>query len=256
MLKRNPYILFFIYLLFSECAKAQPGKDVVVDTVTVMMQPPVADRSGQGNFDTIGLLKEVAVRSVPKGVVDSLKAADDFWYADLERARKKTPAQPEQPRNKTLFQQKWFRDLLWIIILSSFIGVVIWYLVASNIFIFRKRSKKIISDEGAPETTDDIFSHHYDAEIVSATEAGNYRLAVRLWYLRTLKELANRGLIDYRSGRTNQDYVSHLAKSPFYSDFFRLTRNFEYTWYGQFNLSTAAYDMMRNDFENFQNRLR
>jgi hypothetical protein len=254
MIKQTPFI--FLLLLFAVAAFAQDEDEEMADTLTAISQVPVVDSGDTSSFDSIGQQRTILVRSVPKKVVDSLKAEDDFWYANLERAKKKPEAQKEQAQNKSLFQKRWFRDLLWFVILSSFVGVVLWYLVSSNILIFRKNPKKIVHEHGTEEETDDIFALNYDKEIAAATEAGNYRLAVRLWYLRTLKGLSDKGLIDYRYGRTNSDYVTQLNKSTYYRDFFRLTRNFEYTWYGQFHLSADAYAMMRNDFMAFNSNLR
>ena len=151
--------------------------------------------------------------------------------------------------------QSWFLNLLWIIMLCSFIGAVVWYLVSSNVGLFRRESKKIIEEETAEELPEDIFTINYEKEIQKAVDARNYRLAVRLWYLRTLKELSSRNIIDYRHEKTNNDYVNSLFGGRFYRDFFRLTRNFEYTWYGQFDLSEQAYELMRKDFVNFKNSL-
>ncbi|RYF78312.1 MAG: DUF4129 domain-containing protein, partial [Chitinophagaceae bacterium] len=153
------------------------------------------------------------------------------------------------------FDQKWFQNLLWIIILCSFIAVVIWYLASSNIRLFSKQSKKIVEEGPEEEMTDDIFSIQYEKEIQKAEGAGNYRLAVRLWYLKTLREMADRNIIDYRHERTNNEYVNSLAGGRYYRDFFRLTRNFEYTWYGQFPLSSEGYNMMRRDFSSFKTTL-
>ncbi len=249
----KPVFLVFLLLQYAASVSAQDD-DVVADTVTAISKLSEKERSDTAAFDAIIEQKQVVIRTVPKSIVDSLKAADEFWYANAEPA-KKTRSKIKQEDGKSVFQQRWFRNLLWVIILTSFIGVVLWYLVASNIFIFRKRAKTLGSEEKADESTDDIFSRNYDREIASATAAGNYRLAVRLWYLQTLKELSERGLIDYRFGRTNQDYVNQLSKHSHYRDFFRLTRNFEYTWYGQFEPSTEAYEMMRSDFVHFQNSL-
>ncbi|HET7898391.1 MAG TPA: hypothetical protein VFL47_11985, partial [Flavisolibacter sp.] len=68
--------------------------------------------------------------------------------------------------------------------------------------------------------------------------------------------LSDRRLIDYLHGRTNNDYVAQLSQSHYYRDFFRLTRNFEYTWYGQFIPSADVYSLLRSDFLTFQKNLR
>ena len=249
MYKPAFWLLFF--LLHAAPALAQ-DEDELPDTVVTVVQP--AGPGDTATFDRIQEQLPVAVRTVPQRIVDSLKATDEFWYANAAPVKKKV--KKPGATGLSIFQKQWFRTLLWVIILSSFTGVVIWYLVASKIFVFRKSARQIGGDEGLEETNDDIFSRNYDKEISEATGAGDYRLAVRLWYLQTLKILSEKGLIDYRFGRTNQDYVHQLFRHPNYRDFFRLTRNFEYTWYGQFNLSAEAYERISNDFVQFQNSLR
>ena len=196
------------------------------------------------------------VRKMPADKLAEVKEDDAYWYANVEPEKKKAAAeQKPPPQDRGLTDKSWFQNLLWIIILCSFIGVVIWYLASSNIRLFSKDSKKIMDDDGEEELTDDIFAIPYEKEIQKAVEAQNYRLAVRLWYLKTLKEMADRNVIDYRYGKTNSDYVAALYGGRYYRDFFRLTRNFEYTWYGQFNLSAEAYGMMQADFVTFKNSL-
>ena len=185
----------------------------------------------------------------------ALKSDDAYWYANLEPVNKKKPPSQETHPKRRVLNAAWFQNLLWLLILFSFIGVVIWYLASSNIRLFRRGSKKILDETIEEELPDDIFSINYEREIEKAAEAKNYRLAVRLWYLNTLKELSERNIIDYRQEKTNSDYVTSLFGGRYYSDFFRLTRNFEYTWYGQFNLSSEAYEMMRVDFTAFKNSL-
>jgi hypothetical protein len=206
-------------------------------------------------FDSIGQLVPVSARQIPASLLDSLKNDDDFWYANAAPQKKKAEkAVTEQAESPGITGSKTFRDLLWIVILVSFIGVVIWYLIASNIIIFRKEPKKI-GTQTEEDSFDDIFSIDYEAEIAAAEKANDYRLAIRLWYLNLLKELTDKGLIDYRYGRTNQDYVLQLYKTDYYRDFFRLTRSFDYTWYGQFNPSAGVYRTICHDFSTFKARL-
>jgi hypothetical protein len=249
----KPAFLILLLLLMAASVSAQE-EEVLTDTVVTMLKPAGAKRTGTITFDRIGEQKPVAIRAVPQRVVDSLKAADEFWYADAALPKKMQKI--NQEGGPSILHKRWFRNLLWVIILCSFIGVVLWYLISGNIFVFRKAAKSIGSETEASENTEDLFSFHYDKEIAAAVAAGNYRLAVRLWYLQTLKLLTESGLIDYRFGRTNQHYVNQLSRHSLYKDFSRLTRNFEYTWYGQFQLSAEAYERMREDFVQFQNGLR
>jgi hypothetical protein len=248
--------IFFVSCLLCSVVAFSQKEETVKDTVISITDVPQTEEQDTTPFDVAEKPTMVPIKNLPQRRVDSLKAEDDFWYANAEPEKKKLPEEKRSPKGLSLFQQQWFRDLLWVIILCSFIGVVLWYLASSNILIFRKKAKTILSGEEEEETTDDIFALNYEKEIVKAEQAGNFRLAVRLHYLQTLKQLAERALIDYRFGRTNSDYVLQLNQSTYYRDFFRLTRNFEYTWYGQFDLSAEAYKIMQGDFLNFKNGLR
>ena len=247
------HILTVLLLHLSMLSFSQDN-DYIRDTsgVTIMQSPPPEDAP---SFSEITQQPPVDIKKVPAEKIEELKKDDNYWYANLEPEKEKEEQKEDFQASGSWFDQRWFRDLLWIIILCSFIGVVIWYLASSNISLFRRESKKITDDKIDEEFTDDIFSINYEKEIQKAVDGKNYRLAVRLWYLKTLKELSDRNIIDYRHERTNSEYVNSLFGKRYYSDFFRLTRNFEYTWYGQFNLSAEAYEMMRADFSNFKSSL-
>ncbi len=220
-------------------------KDTVISSVEIDEHPVKA-----GTFSTISQTAPVEARTVPQEKVEALQKSDDYWYANLQPKKKEVKL-----RKKGLLDQEWFWKLLWILALSGFIAVVIWYLASSNISLFRKKSKAVAEGGEEEAVTDDIFSINYDKEIRKAEEAANYRLAVRLWYLRTLKELAGRSIINYRAEKPNGDYLNALYGGPHYHDFFRLTRGFEYTWYGQFPLSEDHYKTMQTEFLNFKNSL-
>ena len=105
-----------------------------------------------------------------------------------------------------------------------------------------------------PET-EDIFQINYQREIDRAATAGNYRLAVRLMFLRLLKNLSQKNIIQYGHDRTNFDYLMQLRSTSYYNDFFRLTRNYEYAWFGNFEVNEEMYHVIKNDFEKFDNGL-
>ncbi len=195
------------------------------------------------------------LRQVPDNEIMNLKLQDDFWYADKEFEKEKK--NDEAPGNNFfdwLAKQQWYRVLAWVIIVGGFITVLIWYLASSNVGLFRRKSKSIteIADE---ESNENIFEINYQKEIENATQAGNYRLGTRLLFLRLLKNLAEKNIIQYKQDRTNFDYLLQLSNTGYYKDFFRLTRNYEYAWYGEFDVNRDAFTVIKNDFDNFNNRL-
>ena len=247
--------IFFLISLLCSCVVFSQQKKTIVDTVVSMNDVPAVEEKDTASFSLTAPPAVVPVRSLPEKRVDSLKAEDDFWYANADLKKETPAAEKNAPRGLSLFQQRWFRDLLWIIILCSFLAAVLWYLSSSNILLFRKNARKILDEDAQPDLTDDVFALPYETEIAKAEQAGNFRLAVRLHYLQSLKHLAEQNLIDYQVGRTNSDYVAQLSQSAYYRHFFRLTRNFEYTWYGQFAPSADLYAMLQQDFSTFKKGL-
>jgi hypothetical protein len=195
------------------------------------------------------------LRKLPDSLVKTMQADDDFWYANA--SIKKDKPKKEDDRSYTpLGQRSWFQTLMWVIIIGGFAGFIIWFLAGNNAGLFRRRQKLINSNEDEETITQDIFAINYQKEIDKASQQGNYRLAVRLMFLRLLKELSEKNIIQYKQGLTNAEYLAQLNRTTYYPTFFRLTRNYEYSWYGLFDVSAEAYSVISKDFINFSNQLR
>ena len=194
-----------------------------------------------GNFDSLRL------RQLPDSVMKRFREDNAFWYAN-EVFKKR---QPKEQAN--FISHPFFQTLLWIIIIGGFAAFLILYLYNSNVGLFR-RSRVIMAEESDTET-EDIFAINYQREIDKAVEMGNYRLAVRLMFLRLLKNLSDKNIIQYKQDNTNLDYLSQLYPGGMYADFFRLTRNYEYCWYGQFEIDKEKFVVIKKDFDNFDRKL-
>src|SRR6185369_2616844 len=99
---------------------------------------------------------------------------------------------------------------------------------------------------GEDNSSENIFDINYQREIEKAVNAKDYRLAVRLMFLRLLKQLSQKKIIEYEQERTNLEYLSELNATGYYNDFFRLTRNYEYVWYGKFDVSRETFGVIKN----------
>jgi len=76
----------------------------------------------------------------------------------------------------------------------------------------------------------------------------NYRLAIRLSYLHLLKVFSQNGMIEYRTDATNMEYLMQLYSQPYYKKFFQVTRDYEYAWYGEVDVTKAQYDGVQKEF--------
>jgi hypothetical protein len=100
--------------------------------------------------------------------------------------------------------------------------------------------------EASPEN---IHELNFAEAIAQAEATGNLRLAVRLGYLHLLKQLTDRDLIAWQPDKTNQAYLHELAASypAAHAAFAQLTRQFEYSWYGELPVSASGYQQVRAD---------
>ena len=197
---------------------------------------------------TGGIFDSLRLRQLPDSVMKRFREDNAFWYAN-EVFKKRQPKEEQA----SFISHPFFQTLLWIIIIGGFAAFLILYLYNSNVGLFRRSS--VIAAEETYTVTEDIFAINYQREIDKAVETGNYRLGVRLMFLRLLKKLSDKNIIHYKQDNTNLDYLMQLQPGVMYADFFRLTRNYEYCWYGQFDIDKEKYVVIKKDFDSFERKL-
>ncbi len=230
--------------------------EVAIDSLTEILEAPATVSDSFFVFDSITAanVAPVANRAVPDSVLRRLRADDAFWYANADFTKKEEALKPQKESGlRRLFEQEWFRNLLWAIIIGGFITVLVLFLVKSNIRLFHRAPAAVAkTDESVFD--ENIFSIDYKSEISKAVQKENYRLAVRLYFLETLKHLTDTNHIQYKDDLTNSDYLFQLRNTAYHAPFKNLTRHFEYTWYGQFGITPAIYTAIESDFTAFKKK--
>src|SRR5690606_29380563 len=84
--------------------------------------------------------------------------------------------------------------------------------------------------------------------IESAIAAGDYRLAVRYYYLQLLKHLNEKGVINYEFQKTNSEYLFEINDETFKPKVKRLMRLYDFIWYGSFNVTENDFSVAQNSF--------
>jgi hypothetical protein len=80
----------------------------------------------------------------------------------------------------------------------------------------------------------------YAAQLAAA---GKFREAIRAWYHAVLVTCYAAGILHFRKGRTNWEYVASLGPSlEWRPDMIELTRRFEREWYGSLHSTPDALD--------------
>lgn len=250
MAKKGLHIMVSLLLVIIIPSRSHAQSDTLLVAPNVS-QVSSADTSSQ--FDIMDHPARVETRAVPDSLRQEVRTDVDYWYANTVPQRQQ-PKKVENSPGIGLFDKKWFRNTLWFLMIAIFVVILLWFLASSNIRLFQKKTVPLV-DDAMEISEENMFNLDYEKEIQKAVREGNFRLGIRLWYLRTLRELSEKNMIQYKHERTNSEYLQQLEHTAFHKDFFRLTRNFEYIWYGQFPLEAEGFERVQKDFLIFQKQV-
>jgi hypothetical protein len=146
-------------------------------------------------------------------------------------------------RGGSAMRTKWVVGSLVVAILIV-VAILAWEVI--------RRSKK---NAAAPAAASEPITSAADADPLSrgANEweryaaqlaaAGRTREAIRAWFHAVLVTCYGAGILHFRKGRTNWEYVGALSPQlPWRADFITLTRRFEGEWYGRSASTREALD--------------
>ncbi len=137
-------------------------------------------------------------------------------------------------------------------VLLAGIVFAVFKLTGLDLRIFIGKSKAV--EVPYYESLENIHEIDFDEEIRQAIDQGNYRLAVRLLYLQTLKRLNDLEVIYWQPEKTNETYVNEVQDPKKKADFKGLTRQFEYIWYGDFSIDASHFIQIRDNFQQFNSK--
>lgn len=220
-------ILFFVCI--ETLAFAQ--KEAVNDTTTVMVR-----NFAPGEINTYRTDRDFQYERFtepPRSVWDRFR--DWCW-------QKVTQLFAAGSRSKT------FRYLLIALTIAILVFSLLKMAGMTNAGLFGKDSKA-----GLPYSVlgEDIHAIPFDDAIRQAVEDRNFRYAVRLLYLQSLKYLADRSMITWQVNKTNEAYVHELAGNTLQPAFRSLTLQFENNWYGNRPIAENEFGQVQNQFKQF-----
>jgi hypothetical protein len=134
------------------------------------------------------------------------------------------------------------------------IGLMIFFIVRAimkneGYWMFSKKA-----DSLAIRTTDidtDVLETDFDELIKNAVRDKNYNLAVRYYYLKSLKILSEKSIISWDTEKTNSDYYFEIQNEKLKEQFNYVSYIYNYCWYGEFDLNIAAWEHAENTFLTF-----
>ncbi len=131
------------------------------------------------------------------------------------------------------------------------------------LFVIYQITKSIINKEGSwifGKSSKKKVIHHEDIEknlknvdfkklVADTINAGNHRLAVRYYYLWTLKQMSEKGIIEWIPEKTNTDYLYEIKSAQLKNEFEYLSYLYNYIWYGEFEMTIERFEDVKKSFD-------
>lgn len=270
---RKVIYISFLFTFFFVAAQAQK-KYIYQDTSLLQKEEPEHNDENETTVTADKIVESPAAKQADTALYinnlllspDSItqwKKLKQYSYIKsldslLREKNKKTKAKPVQKNNGPGFLSKlltspFLRIFLWMLAISFVLFIIYKLFLTEGIF---KAKTKAADKPGTTEPEETISSEtDFDELIKNALQNNNYRQAVRYQYLRTLHLLAGKNLIELAPDKTNYQYVSEIKEGAYQNDFATLTLNYEYVWYGEFNIENDIYRKIETGFINLNKKI-
>lgn len=147
---------------------------------------------------------------------------------------------------------------------GNILGKIIKYIIVALFFVFIilkvlgfkvnklfYKNKSIENIVPIEENIDDINNIDIDEIIKKAIESKDYRKAIRYLFIKTLKHLSFKEIINWQINKTNRDYYYEISDKDIKEQFIKLSQIFTYVWYGDFNINEKNFIEFEKKFANF-----
>lgn len=148
-----------------------------------------------------------------------------------------------------------FKDLIFWVAVIILVGMMVYLIFRSG---KRKQYSRRTSLAGPAEWEEawSMDAHSLETDLQDAVETENYRLAIRLLYLKNLKQLIDNELVKPSPEKTNRQYGEELQKAGLQALFKNNTRVYETVWYGEATPDSQQYRKLAPLFHEMYERSR
>jgi len=143
------------------------------------------------------------------------------------------------------------KNIQWMLFAIILLLLIYFILRVLGIHPFRKNNstfKQKIELESLEENLDiaDIDPHLYEA-----IKNKNFKLAIRLYYLKIIQKLALKEKIIWKKYKTNKHYINEIKDIDEYNTLKKITWFYEACWFSNSELDEMQYNIIQKEFVNF-----
>jgi hypothetical protein len=258
--KRNSVFVFWLCLASVICAQdefePETEEITVVDSTESfseesLLNNKMADPGGQEVFEEEPLLGK---KTDKKALEDRVKNVN-YAEKDLEVKPKDKGKRYDPPVDLPTSNIERFKEPIFWTALLILLGIIVYLILKTG---KRNRFKTTSSLAGPKEWQEawNLDPGSLENDLQDAVESGNYRLAIRLLYLKNLKQLIDKDYVKPSPEKTNRQYVAELEKAGLAELFGVNTRVYETAWYGEATLDVQQYRRISPSFHDLFERSR
>ncbi|MDD7914045.1 hypothetical protein [Polaribacter ponticola] len=205
--------------------------------------------------DTIEYIKNTEISEVRNFSSDLQEkyAGKDFVYKEDTSNKEEDSA----PISSGFIQfLVFFMSKIFPFLLGGFIiFVILKALVGFDIRFWKSQKSTNKTTEKLIYEDEDIHEVDLDTLLQKAIVNKNYRLAIRYYYLTSLKGLSNKKIIEYHKDKTNSEYINEIENSELKTNFSYLSYIYSYVWYGDFPINEDNFSSVQNKYQTFLNSM-
>jgi hypothetical protein len=237
---------FLIALLF--CCAHLSGRATNQYDSAIVESDSLSVRSFEVSVDTITIVH----RQFDKAKVEKLKRDDELTYS-LDKATVSLWDRFWRWVGQTisdLFSETrdsgWGRFVVYAAMMVLLMYVIFRLLKIDALKMFYGRA-----DRGSIKYTvleENIHEMNFEKLIEEAKSRKDYRLAIRLVFVYSLKMLSDKQHIYWTPGKTNHDYLNEVQTKELKAGLRELNYYFEYAWYGNFAVNASLFTTVNDTF--------
>ncbi|MEO7444828.1 MAG: DUF4129 domain-containing protein [Ferruginibacter sp.] len=247
---------YFILLFFFVCVTAaavHAQEEPFTHTDSSLLKEDISEENAGSDMpgDTLAHINE---KDIAWDSVAALRRLPEFGYVSyLDSLLKNEQRKKDKPLVTSerigfwfgLLSSPWLKMFLYALAVF-FICFIIYHVFLKN-FLFSRGNMKLAQAAGEDEES---LQGDFSSLAANAKAEGNYRMALRFWYLLTIESLSQAEYLTYDVTRTNAEYAREIP--PHLSIGFKeLLRIYERAWYGNMNISAGVYENYESKFKDF-----
>lgn len=253
MRKSNKYLCLLTFLVGSILAIAQETDlDAYMDEATESQLPAP---------------REAPSTQLTEQDWEEAKRGLDYGSREPQEEEEEEPEEPETDEEEEDDGPSWFEELMNDLenisinqkFLSAFlIGMVILILVWLIVKLVGNQqynaNTRLSSSElefALNEAEENLEESDLERLLRISMEQGDYKTAIRVYYLSVLKSLSLSGLIKWKKDKTNADYLKEMMSDTRFEDFRMATFAYEKVWYGDMEITSKDHDQLAPLFKRF-----